>query len=87
MQFNQFDIDPRLQKALQVIGFEHPTPIQSATIAHALEGLQLIWQANLAADVCEGLADAAVAELGDVQVGRFRRVGWGCGRQGGEQYE
>lgn len=46
MQFNQFDIDPRLQKALQVIGFENPTPIQSATIAYALEGRDILGSAE-----------------------------------------
>ena len=46
MQFNNFDLDPRLQRNLQAIGFEHPTPIQSATIPHALEGQDILGSAE-----------------------------------------
>jgi len=46
MQFNNFDLDPRLQRNLQTIGFEHPTPIQSATIPPALEGQDILGSAE-----------------------------------------
>jgi ATP-dependent RNA helicase RhlE len=46
MQFNNFDLDPRLQHNLQTIGFEQPTPIQSATIPHALEGHDILGSAE-----------------------------------------
>jgi len=46
MQFNNFGLDPRLQQNLQAMGFEHPTPIQSATIPHALEGHDILGSAE-----------------------------------------
>ena len=46
MQFNNFDLDPRLQRNLQTIGFEHPTPIQQATIPHALTGRDILGSAE-----------------------------------------
>ena len=46
MQFTDFDLDPRLQRNLQAIGFEHPTPIQSATIPRALEGHDILGSAE-----------------------------------------
>ncbi len=46
MQFKDFSLDPRLQRNLQVIGFEQPTPIQSATIPQALEGRDILGSAE-----------------------------------------
>ena len=46
MTFNDFDLDPRLQQNLQTMGFEQPTPIQSATIAQALEGRDILGSAE-----------------------------------------
>ncbi|RPI60128.1 MAG: DEAD/DEAH box helicase [Dehalococcoidia bacterium] len=46
MQFNSFNLDPRLRRNLQAIGFEQPTPIQSATIPPALEGHDILGSAE-----------------------------------------
>lgn len=46
MQFNNFKLDPRLQHNLQAMGFEHPTPIQSATIPQALAGYDILGSAE-----------------------------------------
>ncbi len=46
MNFTDFDLDPRLQKNLQAIGFEQATPIQSATIPHALQGRDILGSAE-----------------------------------------
>jgi len=46
MKFNSFNLDPRLQGNLQRIDFEQPTPIQSATIPHALEGRDILGSAE-----------------------------------------
>ena len=46
MPFYDFELDPRLQKNLQKMGFERPTPIQSATIAHALDGRDILGSAE-----------------------------------------
>lgn len=46
MKFNSFKLDSRLQDNLQRIGFEQPTPIQSATIPHALEGRDVLGSAE-----------------------------------------
>ena len=46
MQFNNFDLDPRLQRNLHTMGFEQPTPIQSATIPHALKGHDILGSAE-----------------------------------------
>jgi ATP-dependent RNA helicase RhlE len=46
MQFNDIDLDPRLQQNLQAMGFEHPTPIQSAAIPHALAGHDILGSAE-----------------------------------------
>jgi ATP-dependent RNA helicase RhlE len=46
MKFTDFDLDPRLQRNLRAIGFEHPTPIQSATIPHALQGRDILGSAE-----------------------------------------
>lgn len=46
MQFNDFNLDPRLQRNLRAMGFEQPTPIQSATIPHALEARDILGSAE-----------------------------------------
>ncbi len=46
MPFYDFELDPRLQKNLQKMGFERPTPIQSATISHALDGRDILGSAE-----------------------------------------
>lgn len=46
MQFHDLDLDPRLQRNLRAMGFEHPTPIQSATIPAALEGRDILGSAE-----------------------------------------
>ena len=42
MEFSEFNVDPRLFKAVQKMGFERPTPIQAQAIPPALTG-QDIW--------------------------------------------
>ena len=46
MKFNSFKLDPRLQENVRRMGFEEPTPIQSATIPHALEGRDILGSAE-----------------------------------------
>jgi ATP-dependent RNA helicase RhlE len=46
MQFNDFELDSRLQRNLQTTGFEQPTPIQSATILPALAGRDILGSAE-----------------------------------------
>ena len=46
MQFDCFDLDPRLRRNLQDMGFERPTPIQTATIPKALDGLDILGSAE-----------------------------------------
>jgi len=46
MQFNDFDLDARLQRNLQAINFETPTPIQAAAIPPALEGRDILGSAE-----------------------------------------
>ena len=46
MPFEDFELDPRLQKNLRKMGFEQPTPIQAATIAHALDGRDILGSAE-----------------------------------------
>jgi ATP-dependent RNA helicase RhlE len=46
MQFNNFELDPRLQRNLRTIGFKQPMPIQSATIPPALKGLDILGSAE-----------------------------------------
>ena len=46
MTFKDYALDPRLQRNLQAIGFEHPTPIQSAAIPQALEGHDILGSAE-----------------------------------------
>jgi ATP-dependent RNA helicase RhlE len=46
MQFSDFDLDPRLLRNVQAMGFEEPTPIQSATIPQALAGHDILGSAE-----------------------------------------
>jgi len=46
MKFKDFDLDPRLQRNVQAMGFEEPTPIQSATIPRALGGVDILGSAE-----------------------------------------
>jgi len=46
MQFTDFELDPRLQANLRAMGFEAPTPIQSATIPAALAGRDILGSAE-----------------------------------------
>ena len=46
MQFNDFDLDPRLQNNLQAIGFVQPTPIQTGTVPQALAGHDILGSAE-----------------------------------------
>jgi ATP-dependent RNA helicase RhlE len=46
MQFNDFDLDPRLQCNLQAMGFVQPTPIQTGTIPKALAGHDILGSAE-----------------------------------------
>lgn len=46
MNFDDFALDRRLQHNLQAIGFEQPTPIQSETIPHALDGHDILGSAE-----------------------------------------
>jgi ATP-dependent RNA helicase RhlE len=46
MNFNQFDLDPRLQHGVAAMGFSQPTPIQRATIPVALTGQDVLGSAE-----------------------------------------
>ena len=46
MQFNDFELDPRLRRNLHAIGFEQPTPIQSTAISPALAGHDILGSAE-----------------------------------------
>lgn len=46
MQFKDFELEPRLQRNLQTMGFEHPMPIQSAAIPPALKGDDILGSAE-----------------------------------------
>ena len=46
MSFASFPLDPRLLKNVQALGFEQPTPIQSATIPAALKGQDILGSAE-----------------------------------------
>ena len=46
MKFTDFDLDPRLQQNLRAMGFEEPTPIQSAAIPPAMEGHDILGSAE-----------------------------------------
>ena len=46
MKFTDFDLDPRLQRNLRAMGFEEPTPIQSAAIPPAMEGRDILGSAE-----------------------------------------
>ena len=38
MNFDQFNLDPRIEAGIQAMGFKQPTPIQQEAIPHAIEG-------------------------------------------------
>ena len=46
MIFTDFNLDPRLQRNVQAMGFEQPTPIQDATIPAALTGQDILGSAE-----------------------------------------
>lgn len=46
MKFNEFNLKPEIIKTMDDLGFEEPTPIQQQSIPHALEGHDLIGQAQ-----------------------------------------
>lgn len=46
MQFKDFELEPRLQRNLQTMGFERPMPIQSAAIPPALKGCDILGSAE-----------------------------------------
>ncbi|PRY80945.1 DEAD/DEAH box helicase [Alkalibacterium olivapovliticus] len=46
MKFNELDLKPELLKSIQAMGFEETTPIQEQTIPLALEGRDVIGQAQ-----------------------------------------
>ena len=46
LKFSELNLDKRLLQAVEKIGFEEATPIQSATIPLALEGKDVIGQAQ-----------------------------------------
>jgi ATP-dependent RNA helicase RhlE len=46
MSFSTFGLDPRLQEGVKALGFEHPTPIQSATIPAAMTGQDVLGSAE-----------------------------------------
>lgn len=46
MSFDSFELDPRLREAVHALGFEQPTPIQTATIPAALTGQDLLGSAE-----------------------------------------
>lgn len=46
MSFSSFGLDPRLEKGVQALGFEEPTPIQSVTVPAALAGRDVLGSAE-----------------------------------------
>jgi ATP-dependent RNA helicase RhlE len=46
MSFSSFGLDPRLEKSVAALGFDQPTPIQSATIPAALTGQDILGSAE-----------------------------------------
>jgi ATP-dependent RNA helicase DeaD len=46
LNFEDFNVSPELLRAVREMGFEEPTPIQKLTIPHALEGRDVIGQAQ-----------------------------------------
>jgi len=46
MSFSSFELDPRLQQGVRSLGFDQPTPIQSATIPVALAGQDVLGSAE-----------------------------------------
>jgi ATP-dependent RNA helicase DeaD len=45
-KFSDFEVSPSVIRAINEMGFEEPTPIQKLTIPHALEGRDIIGQAQ-----------------------------------------
>ncbi len=46
MEFSEFKIDAQLKRNLTAMGFEHPTPIQGATVPAALTGRDILGSAE-----------------------------------------
>ncbi|MCF6247633.1 MAG: DEAD/DEAH box helicase [Desulfobacula sp.] len=46
VRFDEMDLNPSVISALQTVGYETPTPIQSSTIPHLIQGRDLIGQAR-----------------------------------------
>lgn len=46
IMFEDLDVSKKIKKSIKEIGFEEPTPIQSLTIPRALEGVDIIGQAQ-----------------------------------------
>lgn len=46
MKFEELNLDPRLLQAVKNMGFEEATPIQAQTIPYALEGRDVLGQAQ-----------------------------------------
>ncbi len=46
MQFKDFNLEPRLQRNLQTMGFKQPMPIQSAAIPPTLQGSDILGSAE-----------------------------------------
>jgi ATP-dependent RNA helicase DeaD len=44
--FSDFELDPKLLRAVEVLGFEHATPIQAAAMPHLLNGSDVIGRAR-----------------------------------------
>ena len=45
MTFAELGLDPKIQKALDDLGYETPTPIQAQAIPHLMQGLDLLGHA------------------------------------------
>ena len=46
MSFSEFGLDPRLLQGVALLEFQHPTPIQTATIPVALTGQDILGSAE-----------------------------------------
>ncbi len=42
MTFSEFDLDPRLEKGINALGYQKPTKVQQSAIPEALEGLDIL---------------------------------------------
>jgi superfamily II DNA/RNA helicase len=65
MSFDQFNLDSRLNAAIKWAGFYKPTPIQTASIPHALAGHDLIGTAQM------GPGSGDSSEFGPVNLGQI----------------